>query len=78
MASFKYPNLLQFNDSVAFDALLTPGTIATNSGIYRCAICGDEVAVNKNTPLPPQNHHQHALGAGPIRWQLIVYAVQRS
>lgn len=77
MASYKYSGFLQANDSVAFDALLVPGTIATNSGIYRCAICGDEIAVNKNTPLPPQNHHQHAPNLGPIRWQLIVFAVQR-
>jgi hypothetical protein len=27
--------------------------------------------------LPPQNHHQHAQGQGPIRWQLAVFAVSR-
>lgn len=78
MSSYKYPQYLQFNDSSAFDTLLSPGTIAMNSGIYRCASCGDEIAVNKNNPLPPQNHHQHSPGSGPIRWQLIVFAVQRS
>ncbi|QDW67679.1 hypothetical protein FPZ22_12990 [Luteimonas granuli] len=78
MASFKYAGFLQHNDSTAFDALLAPGTIAHNSGIYRCGACGDEIAANKNNPLPPQNHHQHAPGVGPIRWQLIVFAVQRN
>lgn len=77
MSSYKYPQYLQFNDSAAFDAFLSPGSIAVNAGIYRCATCGEEVAINKNTPLPPQNHHQHASGLGPIRWQLIVFAVQR-
>jgi hypothetical protein len=27
--------------------------------------------------LPPQNHHQHGAHQGPIRWQLIVFAVHR-
>jgi hypothetical protein len=27
--------------------------------------------------LPPQNHHQHATGQGPIKWQLLVFAEQR-
>lgn len=77
MASYKYSGFLAQNDSAAFDALLAPGTIANNSGIYRCSVCGDEIAANKNNPLPPQNHHQHPVGSGPIRWQLIVFAVQR-
>jgi hypothetical protein len=77
VSSYKYPQYLQFNDSAAFDALFNPGAIAVNAGIYRCTVCGDEIAVNKNTLLPPQNHHQHAPRAEPIRWQLIVFAVQR-
>ncbi len=78
MASYKSSNFLQHNDSAVFDALLSPGTIVANSGIYRCAGCGDEIAANKGNPLPPQNHHQHGILAGPIQWQLIVFAVQRT
>jgi hypothetical protein len=77
MASYKNSQVLQYNDSTAFDTLLPPGTIVANSGIYRCTACGDEVAVNKGDPLPPQNHRQHDPLLGPIRWQLIVFAVQR-
>lgn len=77
MASFKNSVFLQHNDSVAFDTLLSPGTIAHNSGIYRCAGCGDEIAANKGNPLPPQNHHQHGVVHGAIRWQLIVFAASR-
>jgi hypothetical protein len=77
MASYKHGNFLQLNDSSAFDTLLSPGAVVTNSGIYRCAGCGDEIAANKGSPLPPQNHHQHSLLSGPIQWQLIVFAVQR-
>ncbi|WP_432591864.1 hypothetical protein [Stenotrophomonas maltophilia] len=75
MASYKNANFLVHNDGVAFDALLPPGTIAHNSGIYRCSGCGNEIAANKDNPLPPQNHHQHSAGQDPIKWQLIVFAV---
>lgn len=52
MASYKYSGFLAQNDSAAFDALLAPGTIANNSGIYRCSVCGDEIAANKTTLYP--------------------------
>jgi hypothetical protein len=77
MALYKNASFLTQSTNAAFDSLLAPGTIAANSGIYRCAACGDEVAANKGNPLPPQNHHQHAPGVGPIQWQLIVYPVQK-
>ncbi len=59
MALYKYGDKLVRSDSDAFDAVLTPGTIAVNSGIYRCTGCGDEDACNKGNPLPSQNHRQH-------------------
>jgi hypothetical protein len=72
MAQYKYPQALKQNSDKAFDALHTPGAPTPYSGIYRCAVCGKEDVSTHGHPLPPQNHHQHSTGAGPIRWQLIV------
>jgi hypothetical protein len=77
MAQYKYAQYLQQSQHVAFDEVHTPGTVAVNSGIYRCESCGDEIAANKGNPLPPQNHHQHAPTQAAIRWKLIMYAAQR-
>lgn len=77
MAQYKYSTHLHQNSHAEFDATHKPGEISANSGIYRCTGCGDEVAVNKGDPFPPQNHHQHAPSQGLIRWQLLVFAVQR-
>lgn len=76
MALYKYQNLLERSDHAAFEMHWKPGEAPPNSGIYRCANCGDEIAANKGNPLPPQNHHQHRNGY-PILWQLTVCAVQR-
>ena len=76
MALYKHGNTLQHSDHTAFDAKLSPGTVVSNSGIYRCATCGDEIAANKGNPLPPQNHHQHPNRA-PIEWQLTVCSIQQ-
>lgn len=77
MAQYKYIKFLSQKDLPAYDALHNPGEICGNSGIYRCASCGDEIASNKGNPFPPQNHHQHAPEQGAIRWQLIVFAQQK-
>jgi hypothetical protein len=77
MASYKYGQHLVQNNSDAFDRELKPGEAGPWSGIYRCTNCGDEVAANANNPLPPQNHRQHT-GTAPIRWKLLVYAVQQN
>lgn len=77
MALYKYSTNLTQNNHEAFDGELPPGTVVNNSGIYRCTGCGDEIAANKNNPLPPQNHHQHSNQNIPIRWQLLVCAVQK-
>lgn len=42
------------------------------SGIYRCLGCDKEVTSNDGDPFPPQNHHQHTLAQGHIRWKLNV------
>ena len=62
--------------SSIFDVLHTPGTIVPHSGIYECRWCGDEIACNRGTPFPPQNHHQHTNWRLPIRWRLLVMTQQ--
>jgi hypothetical protein len=77
MASYKYSSFLQNNTSEAFDSFHAPGSEAINAGIYRCSGCGDEIAIAKGHTLPPQNHHQHAVSAGKITWQLIVFPTSK-
>lgn len=72
MAQYKYPQVLQPNNSNAFDLVHNPGSSTPFSGIYRCAGCGREATSIQHHPLPPQNHHQHSLVQGHVRWQLIV------
>jgi hypothetical protein len=72
MALYKYPQVLRQWDHAEFDKLYEPGTIAAWSGIYRCQGCGHEIVHTTGHPLPPQNHHQHALGQGRIQWRLMV------
>jgi len=74
MAQYKYAQYLKESPHNAFDAVLSPGNILNNSGIYRCEGCGSEIAANKGDPLPPQNHHQHSPAQGSIRWKMIVFA----
>jgi hypothetical protein len=77
LAQYKHGQYLTQSHHEAFDTLLSPGISASNAGIYRCAACGDEIGIAKGHTLPPQNHHQHSPGQGPIKWQLSVFAVQR-
>jgi hypothetical protein len=77
MAQYKFDKYLNKSDHAGYDKLYNPGDICQNSGIYRCESCGDEIASNKNNPLPPQNHHQHAPNQGRIQWRLIVFAQQK-
>ncbi|WP_233839470.1 hypothetical protein [Paraburkholderia sp. ZP32-5] len=74
MAQYKYQKFLKEGQSDVYDKRYAPGSEAYNAGIYRCVACGHEIAIAKGHTLPPQNHHQHAPGLGPIEWQLIVYA----
>ena len=76
MAAYKQIEYLHKLDHAAFDKEFEPGTIAVNSGIYRCTNCGDEAACTKGDPLPPQDHRQHIPIQGPIRWRLVVFAEQ--
>jgi hypothetical protein len=74
MALYKYSTHLTKSDHAAFDEQQEPGTKTDNAGVYRCVACGYEIGIAKGHTLPPQNHHQHAVGLGRIRWQLVVYA----
>lgn len=76
MAVFKYPQYFTQDGGPVFDQAYPPGWIAPLSGIYRCDGCSDEIAANKLQPLPPQNHHQHSLLQGLIRWRLVASAQQ--
>ena len=62
------------SDSDKFDAIHKPGASTPYSGVYRCEGCGAGVASNAGNPLPPQNHHQHTVAQGEIRWRMIVWA----
>ena len=42
------------------------------SGIYKCTGCKKEITSNEDDPFPPQNHHQHSVALGAIRWKLNV------
>ncbi|MDD5716239.1 MAG: hypothetical protein PHW64_00420 [Sulfuricurvum sp.] len=77
MAQYKNGSYLNKSDNAAYDTKHAPGSEAPNAGIYRCVACGDEIGIAKGHKLPPQNHHQHAPGAGKIEWQLIVFAQQK-
>lgn len=74
MALYKYADFLAQNQDAIFDQINSPGHVTPRSGIYRCAGCGREIVSEEAKPLPPQNHHQHTISQGHIRWQLIVYA----
>ena len=49
-----------------------PAETVPTSGIYRCLGCKKEVTSNEGDPFPPQNHHQHSVAQGRIRWKLNV------
>ncbi len=72
MAYYKYGTVLAQWNHEEFDRIYGPGTLVGWSGIYRCEGCAREIVHTIDHPLPPQNHHQHNLGQGTIRWRLIV------
>jgi len=47
MAIYKQGSYLTHSEHAAFDYKSTPGDEAVNPGIYRCAACGDEIAIAK-------------------------------
>ena len=69
---YKYTTHLQQVDNAAFDTLTAVGKTAPYSGIYRCEGCGHMVSSTKGNHMPPQNHPQHSVLQGAVRWRLIV------
>jgi len=76
MAQYKYRDNVIQSSSAAFDTRHAPGTIASNPGIYRCAVCGEEIVVRRGRALPQADHHSHQQGQPKIEWQMLVYAEQ--
>ena len=75
MALYKYPKFLTPSQHKNFDTLRDPGADAPDAGVYRCQVCGHEIGIAKGHKLPPQGHHTHSPGSGPIRWLLLVAAL---
>lgn len=67
---YKYPQFLTQSAHSAFDTISEPGSITQWSGIYRCEGCGKAITSISGHTLPPQNHHQHTIQQGRIRWRL--------
>ncbi len=65
-------NVSGISNNDAFVPLHGPGDRVVYSGIYKCQGCNREITSNNGDPFPPQNHHQHTLGQGAIRWRLLV------
>lgn len=74
MALYKNKDRLSVSSSDAFDTLHGPGVAAPYAGIYRCEACGHEIGIAHTHKLPPQDHHTHPAGKGPIQWRLTVFA----
>ena len=67
---YKYSQFLGTSSDEAFDSISEPGAIARWSGIYRCEGCGKSETSVRGHVLSPQNHHQHTVSQGRIRWRL--------
>jgi hypothetical protein len=74
MALYKNSGFVTQSTDSHFDSVQQPGSTTPFSAIYRCTGCGRELVSEEGRPLPPQNHHQHTLAQGYIRWQMAVYA----
>jgi len=74
MALYKHSSFFTHSTNSGFDTISAPGTATPYSGIYRCAGCGRELVSEESKPFPPQNHHQHTIAQGTIRWRLVAYA----
>ncbi len=67
---YKYSQFLAASNHAAFDEIYEAGVQTPYSGIYRCEGCGKCITSVYSHPLPPQNHHQHTVQQGRIRWRL--------
>ena len=78
MALYKYAEVLTEIQNAAFDKIHSPGEKAAYAGIYRCEGCGREIGIAETHVMPPQNHHEHTVAQGKIRWRLIVATQKKS
>ena len=78
MALYKNAQYVTSTTDVNFDKEHAPGTTVPYSAIYKCMGCGREIVSEENRIFPPQNHHQHTVAQGKIRWKMIVYAEHQS
>lgn len=74
MALYKYANVLTQHKAGGFDVQMKPEHHVPASGIYRCAGCGGEIAMEEGFCFPTREHHAHRPSQGPIAWQLVVAA----
>ncbi|MBV7546523.1 hypothetical protein KW849_09490 [Pseudomonas sp. PDM26] len=72
-----------YTDNSKFDKITNPSAVWGNeygpgdavpaSGIYRCIGCKKEITSNFGDKFPPQNHHQHPVQTGAVRWKMNVW-----
>ena len=74
MALYKRLDDLRPSNDDAFDKEYPPNAKPAHAGIYRCKGCGIEVVGLRALTLPPERHHVHAQGQGPVVWRLAVAA----
>ena len=69
----KYYHLKEW-DSLEFERTYNPANNVIRAGIYRCEVCGLEIAHPGDGELPPYQppHHTHEPIDWPIEWRLIV------
>ncbi len=75
MALYKYQNYLALSKNGSFDLNLSPNSPVPCGGIFRCAGCGTEIALEGMGFLPDRSHHKHEPSQGAIEWRLVVATV---
>jgi hypothetical protein len=75
MALFKYANRLSQVKHSSFDVPFKPSSFVPCAGIFYCAGCGVEIALEGTGLFPDSRHHTHRPAQGPIVWQLAIAAV---
>jgi hypothetical protein len=73
MAIYRELTHLKSGYGIAFDTVHVPGDLAPQSGIYRCDVCGREIAIAEDHALPSGSHPKHR-NYSNIRWRLLVFA----
>jgi hypothetical protein len=73
MARYKHSTHLGTADDKVFDRLIRPGTEVPADGIYRCDLCGSELALTRGSRIP-SDHHRDEHPSRRAGWRLIVSA----